>query len=149
MSYANHTLFFVLQHSAHGIALQYAVLHCNTLQHTATHCNTLQHTATHCNTAVIHCVTFIHVHVSYLSVCCSVLQGVAGCCSVLHVLRHIHSCTCVLSFSQQEPSADTNLLIKSKTATCCNTLQHTATYCKMLCNTLQHAASPKTRALGR
>jgi len=51
---------------------------CNTLQHTATHCNTLHHTATHCNT-MQHTITFT----CYAAECCSVLQGVAMCCSAL------------------------------------------------------------------
>jgi len=75
--------------------------HCNTLQHTATHCNIPQHTVTHCNT-LQHTVTHVLTPIRGKKgrdptgalncffekcpggACCSVLQCVAVCCSVLH-----------------------------------------------------------------
>jgi len=78
--------------------LQHAGVYYNTLQHTATHCNTLQHTATHCNTLqhtayfgiFWHGVTPSMRDMTY-SVCCSVLQCVAVCCSMLNI--------CVLQYA--------------------------------------------------
>jgi len=91
--------------------LQHTATHCNTLQHTATHCNTLQHMCTLSWTVVCipgacvvqapsvrgHAIknaspTFLFGKpplsltalwcVAVCSVCCSVLQCVAVCCSV-------------------------------------------------------------------
>ena len=118
--------------------LQQTATNCNTLQDTATSCcallSELQHTATHCNTLQLHaalscpCRAFVsRVQVSVVtcvrrlchmstSLCCSVLQCVAVCCSLLsHVygvyvicprlshdtLQHTatcHMCTAFLSY---------------------------------------------------
>ena len=70
--------------------------------HSSRHCNTLQHTATHCNTqilvnskftrAVFH-DTFRSAH-EVNTVCCSVLQCVAVCCSVSHkIFQSAHNVT--------------------------------------------------------
>ena len=81
--------------------------HYNTLQHTATHCNTLKHTATHCNT----------------------LQHTAT-----HVTRsHVRNDSLTFNFMME--STDVSFMCKpclvdmilQRTATHCNTLQHTAT----------------------
>jgi len=99
--------FFTLQHTAtHCITLQHAATHCNTwinyvsrvkyavshcftLQHVATHCNTLQHTAltseiSHFPTKAHTCEFADSVNVMW-AVCCSMLQHVVMCCSVLQV----------------------------------------------------------------
>jgi len=77
------------------------------LQHTVTHCKTLQHTATHCSTMQ---------HMTY----CIIPSIFILFLFLLWVVR-------ILSV----------YLACMKTATHCNTLQHTATHC----NTLQHIAT--------
>ena len=111
-SHCNHcnTQRNTLQHTATPCCallseLQQTATNCNTLQDTATSCcallSELQHTATHCNTLQLHaalscpCRAFVsRVQVSVVtcvrrlchmstSLCCSVLQCVAVCCSLL------------------------------------------------------------------
>jgi len=105
------------------VTLQCTAAHCNTLQHTATHCNALQRTATHCNTlqhggmrawsnhacVAVDNLAARNVGSTYIPpcirapACCSVLQCVTVCCSVLqrlwvHGARTfpIHTCPRVL-----------------------------------------------------
>jgi len=79
--------------------------HRNTLQHTATHCNTLQHTATHCNILCAPVLQSLHPQLmtrcntlqhdaTYCITCCSMLQCVAVCCSVV-----VHTCIATSSRS--------------------------------------------------
>ena len=94
-----------LQHTAthqHTNTLQRTATHCNALQHTATYCNTLHYTATHCDTlqhmmvhptkAVLYVVCACNTSIRrvvraseahQICMCCSVLQCVAMCCTVL------------------------------------------------------------------
>jgi len=92
----------VFANQAHSINLktpQPTTTHCNTLQHTATqirrsprarltashtatHCNTLQHTATHFKRLESRLEPGLKKDVLRAGqVCCSVLQGIAVCCS--------------------------------------------------------------------
>ena len=113
------------------MALQHTATHCNTLQHI---CNTLQHTATHCNTLQHICNTLQHtgtcailtvaekldfkwVVVEHGSacrlrccLCCSVLQCIAECCSVLpYTYIYIRASKCTVL---QKNSAPQTLLQK-------------------------------------
>ena len=83
-----------LQHStAHYTTLQHTATHCNTLHHSAAHggtvphsatqCNSLQHTPTHCNRWMLQTAADLWSSRFRTVVCCSVLQCVAVCCSVL------------------------------------------------------------------
>jgi len=94
-----------------GNALHTAT-HCNILQRTATHYDTLQHTATYCNT----------------------LRCTAPYCNALSRTTMVYPrplCQVVIVSSHVFRSAR----LSSRTATHCNTLQHSGT----LCNTLQHS----------
>jgi len=110
-----------LQHTArHGKTLQHSATHCHAwLWH---YCNTLPHTATHCNKreqiqwwtrwqfsqrstslmmSLLSTSTWrISCTLSWpprSSLCCSVLQYVAVCCTVLHCLEH-HLATDLMHF---------------------------------------------------
>ena len=78
----------------------------------------------------------IYTHCRYLPqmcvcvACCSMLQHVAVCCSVLQCVRCRY-----LHYAAPHTATHCNTL--QHTVTHCNTLQHTATHC----NTLQHTAT--------
>jgi len=108
----------------------------------------------------------------FVSVCCSgtrrrerggaslcVLQRVAGCCSVLHVIQRVAVFSSMLQWDTNQDRGSTRLWkdlelgtpSQSKTKfgarfkRHCNTLQHTATHC----NTLQHTTWSLTVAVCR
>jgi len=99
------------------IYISYSATHCNILQHTATHCNTLQHTATYCNTlqhTATHCTLFIYI--SHDSTGPSDVGTTYRAAQFIMVLS-----SCLYTHT---------------------TLQRTATHCNTLQHTLQHAATP-------
>ena len=139
--------------SHHCSTLQHTATHCNTLQHTATYRNTLQHTVTHCYALQHLSTTeapadaggggpppvvpvekelsqmytnlesswgFEKVHV-YTH--CRALQGVAICCSALHVLQCV-SCVQIL-----QVCGGLKRCLCIHTAECCRVLQFVAVCC--------------------
>ena len=104
--------------------------------HTHTYTHALQHAATHSGKEAS-CI-YIYIHVQNMlkcvaaffkcrSVCCRVLQGVAGCCRVLqgvavHSVQNVLQCVTVFS--------------KSRTM-CCIVLQRVAACCSVLLCVLQ------------
>jgi len=142
-----------LQHTAtHCITLQHTASHCNTLQLTATHCNSLQLTATHyrwqmlwrCRLRTIHLIYcgrwsqesicpirrsgWLNANASsnlVVSMCCSVLQGVAVCLCWLQCFRGNRGnteCKRVL-----KPAAFDVLQVA---VLCCSVLQCNAVCCR-------------------
>jgi len=96
------------------------------------HTNTSKHTFPSINSHYAFHNLFRQVTNTCIVACCSVVQGVAGCCDNNALQQHnakqaIHCNTLSLSISQFAPTS----LHASV-----NTLQHTATHC----NTLQHPA---------
>jgi len=75
---------------------------------------------------------------------CSVLQGVAVCCSVLQVCNSVLQSPVRTGFGLQTSPIESS---RKRCIAHCNTLQHTATHCNTLphtaalCNMLQHAAT--------
>jgi len=132
----------LLQHTtAHGKT----ATHCTTLHNTATHYNTLQHTATYCNArqrtathgttrqhTAPHCTTLHHTAPH-----CTTLQHNSTYCitpkrEYLHVVG-------VTYFALQSSATHCDTSTLQRTATHCNTLQHTATHFDT--STLKHTAT--------
>ena len=150
-----------MRHAAtHCNTLQHTAAHCNTLQHTATHCNTLQHTATHCNTlqhTVINTLHYRHITPARpsaaekgllfriglvsSSLCCSVLQRVKICCSMLQCVADwprpfvtLLQCVAVHHSVLQYDAVRCRLasLLCHSIAVCCSVLQCAAVCCSAL-----------------
>ena len=94
-------------------------------------CSVLQCVAVCCNI-----VTYTRKDSSG-NISCSVLQCVATCCSVLQCV----AVCCSVTYSREYSSGNIGRVYNC--AKHCNTLQHTATYCRIAthCNTLQHTAT--------
>jgi len=109
---------------------------CNTLQHAATRCNTLQHAATSCNTqqhTVLH--TYMPPLVSHTATHCNTLQHTTQDTCMLPVASHTAAHGNTLQHAATQTATQLyapNGVTHYKTATCCNTLQHT----------LQHTCMP-------
>jgi len=106
---------------AHVLQTVSAATHCSTLQHTATHAT--HHTATHRNTPQHTAARHNTLH--YTATHRNPPQ---------HTLRHLRQPWCVVT------CASDSECYNIRTATHCNTLQHTATHC----NTLQHTATHRS-----
>ena len=148
----------MLQHTAtHCDRMQRTATHCNVMKCTAIQCNNKNTLALNsCRVSVFSyacCCCCEMVQTVAAFVCCSVLQCVAVSCSLLHVITACCSVLqfvavygmrgCLLrisSFFCKKPCAETGmiiilieeLLLTMFSTTHCNTLQHTAKYCKSL-----------------
>jgi len=116
---------------------------CSVLQCVAVCCSVLQCVAVCCS--VLQCIAVCCIVLQCITVCCIVLYCVTVCCSALQLVC-LFACLCKCKAHWQNRTDNfTHSLAYSPlaarcniTATHCNTLQHTTTFC---CNTLKHTTT--------
>ena len=132
-----------LQHTAtatHGKTVQNSAKHCKTLQSTAKHCNTFHHTPSHC----------IRHPSSHTAKPCKTLQHIATRCIALmqstwcnpSQVAHYNALRGTAKFCNALYNSTTHRIKLHRTASHCNTLQHTLHRTASHCNTLQHTLYP-------